>query len=675
MRFEHVDGRVMVTRWTTNMLSRLTVLGSCIVLVGSLCFGSSSALAVGPRWSFEDAYDNVAGGDWYRSATNETATLAWGESYVMMSLASMYRATGDVTYLERLAYHADEVLANRDDARSVIDYRGVSGACWQDQHYQPNNEPYCYVVHSGMIAYPIAQFAALVRRDGLEAERAPDGETFGAKASRYVIACQQVVAFHDDQWNPAGYYVFRPDASFLAYPGRDLPLNQSNAMGRLLFLLYDLTSDSQYLTKATALAVRFRQQVDLAADGALEWNYWGGAYSAPGEDISHAGINVGFAVLAAEHGAGFSTGDTAALTATFMDHVYRDDQTFSDHVGGGSVNGSSYLPQVGRWLVLTPYRTGVYTAVRDLYESHYPPASVTSGSVLLAWAMLAEFEPPHCVHFFYSVDWSDLGDRRQATAYGANILTVPPSLDAPCMIPVQVNAPRQVQVQQWDGSDYHRVAEWQPTGGMVSRLIPYEPRWPFVYWRSGVLFQFSDSFVAGDGIVVAEPDSPIVPQITSSPPTTLERGATLDYQPTATGDLPLWWGLAQFPTGARIAADTGRVIWTADEAGSFQFDVTVENDWGRDHQPFFVAVSGPGEDAGPDAASDQDARPGMDAQSDGFLSGDAGSDSSFRDASVDASSAAGSTGGGCGCRSSGGRPPVGLMLVLILSLVVVRRLR
>src|SRR5687768_8371640 len=89
---------------------------------------SGAAGAVTARWAYEEAYDNVAAGAWYRDLDNEGASLAWGESYVMMSLAAMFRATGDPAYLDRLAWHADGVLAQRDDARGVADYRGVSGA-------------------------------------------------------------------------------------------------------------------------------------------------------------------------------------------------------------------------------------------------------------------------------------------------------------------------------------------------------------------------------------------------------------------------------------------------------------------------------------------------------------------------------------------------------------------
>jgi hypothetical protein len=566
---------------------------------GNLIEGETVVIPAGgvsARWAYEDAYDNVADGAWYRESNNETATLAWGEGYVMMSLAAMFRATGSPLYLERLAWHIDGVLAQRDDQRGVSDYRNVSGACWQNKHYQPNDEAYCYVVHSGMIAYPMAEFARLVTESSLEAELAEDGATFGEKAATYTAAAEATVAYHDDQWNDAGYYLFRPDAAFLAYAGVDLPLNQSNAMGRLLLALHDVTGKAAYLDKATKLAQRFLGQISTGPAGEALWNYWGGSYSSPGEDISHAAINVDFAIMAFNRDTVFTSAHLEGFSQTFMERVYVDDQTWSDAVGGGATNGSSYRPQIGRWLRLAAVRTAVYSSVRDLYELDYPASAVGSGSLLHSWAYLAEQEPISCEHYFYVVDWSDPdpqneGDWRQATAYGANILTLPPAYDAPCVIPLEVNASRATEAQQWDGTAYHSETRWQATGGPTTRLVPYEPRWPFDYdGNGGVLFQFADAFVQNDGVRVKESTGVTLPLIGSQPPETGAVGTPLQYTATGSGDGPTWWGLSELPIGARIDHATGLVDWTPPGPGDYRFTIVLQSNWGRDEQSFMVQV-------------------------------------------------------------------------------------
>lgn len=563
----------------------------------------SLVVAVSPRWAYEDAYDNVAEGDWYIGETNDEAVLAWGESYVMMSLAAMYRATGDRMYLDRLARHIDGVLEQRDDARGVTDYRGVAAACWQTTAYQ--DEPYCYVVHSGMLIYPMAEFYLLVQDSGLAGVAAGANETYADKAERFLAAAEESVAAHEDQWDPAGFYRFRADANFLNYAGEDLPFNQSHAMGRALLRLHEATGDASYLAKATAMAQWFRGQMSEGQSGELLWNYWGGAYQANGEDISHAAINVDFAALAAEYGVVFSEADVDSLATTFMAHVYLAHTSYSDFIGGGPANNPSYRPQIGRWLRLTRARTSVYAGVRELFEREYPAAGVGSGSILLGWANLAAYEPVHCPHFFYSVDWQDFGDYQQATAYGANVLTTPPALDEGCLIPLQANVPRPTEVGQWDDNVFHRVAEWTPTNDFEPHYIPYEPKWPFVYWQDGVLFQFTDTFVENAGIEVsyAGPSEP--PTITTEAPGPLTLGVdpwVLDAD--ATGETPIWWSVSADGLDVAIDYATGEVSWSGVSPGSYPFVITATNAFGSDELAFTLIVEEPDETTTGEATSD-----------------------------------------------------------------------
>ncbi len=581
------------TTWT-GLNGRLFV---GIFLVASFVPGPA-AHGVTARYWFEDAYDNVNGGDWYRDYNNESATLAWGESYVMMALAAMYRRTGDPLYLDRLAYHADGVLAQTDEARGVVDYHGESNACWQDRHYQPNGEPYCYVVHSGMIGYPIAEFARLVRdTPSLRDQATWDGTTFEEKAAAYVAQLEEVIATHDDEFvdlGDGGAYAFQPDATFTCCPGQPVPLNQSNAMGRLLLAMWDLTGRSDYLDKAVRLARSFQDALTLGLEGEYLWNYWGGTYSPPGEDISHAAINVGFAQLASSLRVVFDEVDMARFARTFMVRIYVDAETFSDYVGGGSTNGASYKPQSARWLVLAPYRAGVYQAVRDYYDRAFPPDAVGSGSVLLGVAYLAEHEPWLCEPFFYYVDWAEFDGYREATAYGANILTVPPSPDAACLMPVTFEAMKETSVSQWDGEQYHRAAVWPATTEWTRRFVAFEPAWWYEYWEGGALFEFEDDFVEGEGIKVQDPEPLTPPAITSEPLLEADVGVPYHYDadgvPEAAGDAPFWWSLVSAPPDARIDFQTGEIFWTPGQDGTYAFELQVENDSGRDLQTFVVTV-------------------------------------------------------------------------------------
>jgi hypothetical protein len=561
----------------------------------------------------------------------------------MMSLAAMYRATGDRAYLDRLAAHADAVMSQRDHARGVTDYRGISTACWRNTSYQVR--PYCYVVHSGMIAYPVAELVRLIGAcPDLADVETYDGTTYAAKTTSLLAAAEEVVAAHDDQFVPsgnAGDYIFRPDANFLTYAGSPVPLNQQNAMGRLLVTLWQITGNPDYLDKAQRLAIRLRSAISLGGNGEYLWNYWGGSYSAPGEDISHAAINVGFAALAASAGIEFDEDDLEAFAHTFVVHVYVDDATLSNNVGGGGgVNGSSYKPQAGRWLILAPIRTVIYQAVRNYYDREIDPVGVDSGWTLLGWAYLAEFEPPLCEQFFYDLNWADMGSYMEATAQDPYILTIPPDPTLPCLVPLSIATHRTVTVSQYDGEAYHANAVWLSTGGsFVDRLLAYEPRWHYEYWNGGDLYQFEDAFVPGEGVRVEHPVGRTAPVITSTARTTAEIGSPYSYDddglPAATGDEPLWWSVTSGPAEARLDPAIGELSWVPDEAGSVTIVLRVANDLGFAEQSFTVEVVDPN-------------------APDGGTSGDAGE-------AGDGGSSADNIVGGCGC-SAGTRSDRGAIM-------------
>ncbi|MGW0805706.1 hypothetical protein [Nonomuraea sp. NPDC002799] len=63
--------------------------------------------------------------------TNEAGGLAWGQSYVLAGFIRMYEAYKDTHYLDRLITNIDLVLAGRDSARGVTDYRGRSQPAWR----------------------------------------------------------------------------------------------------------------------------------------------------------------------------------------------------------------------------------------------------------------------------------------------------------------------------------------------------------------------------------------------------------------------------------------------------------------------------------------------------------------------------------------------------------------
>lgn len=570
--------------------------GIALILVAILGSGRHASAGVTERARYEAVLE--AGGDWLMAATNDEGLLAWGESYVMMSLVAMYRATGEVTYLDELCRHADRVLASTDQARGVTDYRGESLTCWQATRADYTAEPYCFAVHTGMIASPMVDAAALIiASPDLAAHVTYDRTTLGAKADAYVAAGRAAAAVHADEWRESGadqgYYIFRPDMDFYPQAGQVVPLNMMNAMGLLHIALYQATGDPADLDHARRLANYFAAQLTVATDGGYAWNYRPGSYVAPGEDVSHAALNVDFAVRAATAGIVFDKSDLARMATTFW-RVWIDNAHSYDRVGGsGSQNGGRYRMQLGRWAVLAGSDPSIHAAVRDLYATL---DTTSSGSLLLAMALLAATDLPVRSFDFYVTDWRDDGDERTTTAANANVTVLPDDVTAPQMFRLRYRSAVPFDVEQYDGDKYHVVAELAATGdAMAVAHIAYRPEFYADYNGRGALFQLS----TGAGLVVAEPLPAEPPVFASTPAATVTIGQRYDYAPVIDGPGLLRFSLERPPQlDATFDSSTGEVSFTAPTEGAYQLALEVESDHGSDRQVWTVEITAADDDTG-----------------------------------------------------------------------------
>jgi len=544
------------------------------------------------RERYDAADYSINEGNGYKEYNNETATLAWGESYIMMSYIAAYEGTLDTAYLDKLCDHADHVLANRDDNRGVADYRGISGACWRNLHYQPNDEPYCYAVHSGMITYPMAAFVRIIRENpALHELTTYDGMTYLEKADLYSEAAYETIDFHEDQWvddGNAGYYIFRPDATFLGDPGRDLPLNQGNALGRTIIALGLAEDDDDLLNRARRMARWFDDQLLLAPfDQAYLWNYWGGFYLAPGEDISHAAINVDFARLCGEVELVFNTQDLDRFANTFSRRIYFSNEKIYDHIGGsGSFGNPSYTKQIGRWLGYTPYDSTVYCVTRNFYDALDPTSA--NGSVVLGFGNVLRYDLPEQSEWYFTMDgWSDEGDYRVPTSENAGIYFIPSSRDDAMKIAMTYEADSRVNVRQEQDGEGEIVARFTETVEEPRTLFfAYHPEWLGDNEGYGALFIVSgiDKLYEGDAV-------PVAPEITSVPLTMATVGNVYTYQIEADGTSPIHYSATIDDQEATIEKLSGLLHHTFELPGEYTVVVQARNTGGEDEQEFNVTVA------------------------------------------------------------------------------------
>ena len=318
--------------------------------------------------AFESLERSMPGKDWI--VKQNAVGLAWNESYRLMAFVAMFEGTGNTNYLLSALNRIDEVLKIRDDRRKIKDeIRGRILPAWSSTKYT-KGKPYVWIVHAGMITYPIARCAYLIRCDPVLQKQ------YGAKADRYVLSLKETIQAFDYAWREdlhkqEGWY--HGD-----YLNRDIPLNQQNALARTLVTLWLATGEEEYKSKAVKLGNYFKNRLRKEEDRYV-WSYWskGGA----GEDISHAAINVDFAFTCFRAGIVFTRDDMFRFAKT-LKVCHKNDRGFSRNVDGSGSLELSF--QMGRWGHLGAIDPEIRRLLYRYFREHWT-TNYTGGAIAAAY--------------------------------------------------------------------------------------------------------------------------------------------------------------------------------------------------------------------------------------------------------------------------------------------------
>lgn len=318
--------------------------------------------------------------------SNQDATIAWGTSYLMMAYNLMYLATGEEQYALAMARTTGAVLDARDDKMGYDLFWGPVAPVWSSSRYDDRGRA-AYLVHTGIINYPMLRFAVILKDDPELARRV------GVDPDELLAECRKSIEFHEHQWveGPGeyeGYYIaYNQEQSI---EGEPLSANRLSAIGRafLYSYLYDGHPEHRKRTIRLANYLKNRLVHDVDRD-AYFWPYnlnphdQGGSYSTEkvvgsigaGEDISHGALTMAFFTNLAEHGIIFKSNDMARLGRTVTEGFARaNNERFFIHIGGDpeSPIRPTNLRYTGRWLRLAPYEPEVYTRVEGFLLRNVP---------------------------------------------------------------------------------------------------------------------------------------------------------------------------------------------------------------------------------------------------------------------------------------------------------------
>jgi len=265
--------------------------------------------------------------------------------------------------------------------------RGRIIPAWGSTKYSSGRyegQNHVWVVHTGMITYPMTLLIDAIRADAtLKAK-------YGERAELLLGLVRESVDAHDEDFRTGpgedeGYYI-------LAIRGPDAvaPLNQQNAIGRSCIVLHKLTGETKYKEKAEALARYFKNRlIHRANEDAYVWPYMAppSGRGRGAEDISHAAINVDFAVAAHRAGIVFTHQDMERFASTLTRLIHKGEGRLAECVdGSGKIDVHSV--SVGRWLELAAYDREVWQVARHYYENAKPSGSVA----MLGYARLLKYD-------------------------------------------------------------------------------------------------------------------------------------------------------------------------------------------------------------------------------------------------------------------------------------------
>lgn len=354
----------------------------------------------------------INNGEGYSTATNESGTLAWAQSYLLEAYLDMYKGTRDKRYIDKFLIQAKRVINSTDKARNITDYKGRSLYGWSSQRYSRpfgwkkgdkidlgvENKPRVVLwVHTGMIVYPFEKFGLLVKSDQGLKKYKQDADTL-------VKFAKESVAVFKDRWRydkktKEGYFSVEEDEpvnwNYDECKGNCREaINGDLAIGRVFIGLCQLTANIEYCEKAKALAIKFKN--NLIEDGERYiWHYRykeDQRFNKRIEDISHGAIDVDFAVQAYMAGIVFTKEDLKKFAKTLIKVKKKDDKFFMFVDGtDDEKNKTDYSDVSGRWLELSMVDCGVYEVVYNYMKNRIKNSKKEHPQVLLGIAKLIKY--------------------------------------------------------------------------------------------------------------------------------------------------------------------------------------------------------------------------------------------------------------------------------------------
>ena len=329
-----------------------------------------------------------------QTGVNQGWSPTVGSDTWSMSLNEMYRYTLEIKYFRENLKLVRVVVGNRDDHRSPQEqlWDGSVAPIWSDDGFSPRGRE-AYVLHTGLIVYPIFDFLLIAREKPELLVEFESGEY-----ERILQDVTQALEYHDFEWvdGPGadeGYYEHPSNYQDSPYADEPTPFNWQSAAGRALWTSYLLTGDTKHRDRAIKLAQYCKNRLQTTPDGAYVWQYYlpidkvshiEGRWNSASEDTGHAALSITFPIMMAD--------SRQVFDAIDMQRFGKSIACGFGRLGGGvllgEINGDpnrfgpAQVSVMAPFVRISPYVPDVLTIIADYY-THFIDSEGPLDNVLL----------------------------------------------------------------------------------------------------------------------------------------------------------------------------------------------------------------------------------------------------------------------------------------------------
>jgi len=349
-----------------------------ILLLGCLSFLTTS-LSGGVTRNWYQVANSMPTGTHY--LYNKSENLCWGEAYSQNAILDLFEVARDTTLLDEMVKRLDGMIGVMWDVPpdNVLCNRAVyrdGFLGWGSTYYDPNKFYQEYMVHDGMIIYPVLRFIRYVYQDSSLYS------VYGDKANAYLQTIEiNVLKKWYVNWNGT---IGQSGLELEHWGGfQHLPHNQYLIFAAALLALLDIKDDPHYaaadpalpqfyLDKSAEMCNFFKSYLVYQSNkDCYFWGYWG-TYSSGVEDFSHGYMDILTVLEAFQHSVVFTRTDLDRFTNTFTEAIWNgniDNPLISGAVDGSSSDNQGYFSWV--WTSLCEFDFRVWEVVNSYHERNF----------------------------------------------------------------------------------------------------------------------------------------------------------------------------------------------------------------------------------------------------------------------------------------------------------------